>query len=191
MLRSILVSFFLSFIFLCSGSLLSAQQRSTFYDVEEVNAGAYLGIGVGLDYGGIGVKAEYMATPAFSGFAGVGYNFVGAGVNAGLTYRFSAEKRTRFFLTGMYGYNAVLPVNNGNGGNALFKQVYYGPSAGGGLEFDSRDRAKKATITLLVPFRKKSFREDFNELEDMGVEFRTKPIPVAFSFGYSWALFTR
>ena len=78
MLRSILVSFFLSFIFLCSGSLLSAQQRSTFYDVEEVNAGAYLGIGVGLDYGGIGVKAEYMATPAFSGFAGVGYNFVGA-----------------------------------------------------------------------------------------------------------------
>lgn len=77
-------------------------------------AKANLGIGLGLDYGGlIGARFTYMAIPKFGLFGSVGYVLVGPGFNFGATYKFMSDKRVIPTLGAMYGYNAAIKVSGG------------------------------------------------------------------------------
>ncbi len=93
-----------------------------------------LGIGFGLDYGGMGGSIMYYPQKSIGLFAGVGYAFAGLGFNAGLKFRFISDEATTFFAPhalAMYGYNAAIGVTNATHLNKIFS----GLSLGIGLDF--------------------------------------------------------
>lgn len=138
-------------------------------------SGVFIGAGVGLDHGGIGLRMDMLASERIGLFAGGGYNLATVGWNAGLLYRHPVNWRARPYITGMYGYNLAIkwqiPGGGGTGTN------YYGPSFGGGVEFWSPARTSFWHTALLVPVRSSEAVEDLRWAS-------TKPWPVLFTCGY-------
>lgn len=140
----------------------------------------YMGFGLGLDYGGIGAKVEYLPVNFLGLFGGVGYNLEGIGYNIGLSLRALPAQRFRPLLTGMYGYNAVLIIKD-QFDNIKDKTVYYGFSAGVGLEVDvNRKRTNKISAQVIFPFRNAQFDKD---AEKYNATYSPIAISVGFNFG--------
>jgi hypothetical protein len=140
-----------------------------------------VGIGAGLDYGGFGTRIGFMPSERIGLFAGLGYNLDGLGYNVGAQFHFPSEKKVSWYLTGMYGYNAVLVVT----GDIKKEKTYYGPSAGVGVQLKTRNENRFWNFELLVPFRSSEFQDDIDALDDIGADV-TEPLPIAFSVGYHW-----
>jgi len=68
----------------------------------------YLGPGLGLDYGGLGIKVEYLPIKYVGIYGGVGYNFLSVGWNVGATVKILPDKRVSPNVMAFYGYNAAL-----------------------------------------------------------------------------------
>lgn len=141
--------------------------------------GSSLGWGLGLDYGGIGMRATVWPASRIAFFGGAGYNLIDVGWNAGVNLKLSVKERVRPYLSFMYGYNATLKVTGG----IIFSKVYYGPSAGFGLEFLTRNESAIA-LGFIVPFRSSAFSDDFDRLKKAGVDFSVEPIPITLSIGF-------
>lgn len=69
-----------------------------------------LGLGMGMDYGGIGLNALVYPQNNIGLFAGGGYALAGFGWNAGLKGRFFLNESSAItpYLMAMYGYNAAV-----------------------------------------------------------------------------------
>lgn len=154
-------------------------------DADESASSGDFGIGVGMDYGGIGGRFSFRPSPGLGLIAGLGYNLDGLGYNFGAAWRISPGNRTVPYLTAMYGYNGVIVVE----GASQYNKTYYGPSIGFGLEFHSRRQtANYFNLELFVPFRPTEFTNDLNAIKNSGtVIFKNEPWPVAISLGYHWA----
>lgn len=144
-----------------------------------------LGIGFGLDYGGMGGSIMFYPQKSVGLFAGAGYAFAGLGFNAGVKFRLISDKSTSFFAPhalAMYGYNAAIGVSNATHLNKIF----YGLSLGIGLDFRFNQAKKNYwTTSLLIPLRKAEVNDYIDLLKsDYGVEFENELTPVTFSFGY-------
>jgi hypothetical protein len=137
------------------------------------------GIGIGLDYGGFGARLAYLPEKHFALFGGLGYNLNSVGYNAGANIRLTPDKRVVPYLTGMYGYNAVMIVT----GALEKKTTYYGPSAGAGIEIPSRGGRSFWNIELLAPFRPSAYQDDIDDLKTSGAKV-TEALPVAICIGY-------
>lgn len=158
-------------------------------DNEEVpqyrNTPFNIGLGLGMDYGGIiGAKATYIIANRVGVFAGLGYNFNGAGYNVGATLRFAPDKKVTPYITLMYGYNAVINVT----GDFEFHKTYYGATTGFGIELKSRSNANFWNFELLVPFRDPAYQEDLDNVKANGAVFEFEPLPVGFSVGYHFGV---
>ncbi|MDR1274293.1 MAG: hypothetical protein LBK12_07070, partial [Odoribacteraceae bacterium] len=94
-------------------------------------ANKYLGLGLGFDYGGIGGKLEIMPTRHLGLFAGVGYNLLSVGWNAGASFNFSPKARVAPVARVFYGYNATLKVIDA--GTDKYNKTSYGVTFGGGI----------------------------------------------------------
>lgn len=141
---------------------------------------ANFGLGVGLDYGGIGGRLTYLPTPAVGLFGSLGYNFAGVGYNLGGVIRLAPDKRVVPGLYAMYGYNAALKIT----GSTQVNKSYYGPSFGFGLEIKGRNSNQShLNLELLVPIRPDAFQNDINMYNSMGANLTTPP-PVSVSIGY-------
>lgn len=141
-----------------------------------------VGLGVGLDYGGLGGKFTFLPGEKVGLFAGLGYNLDGAGYNLGALYKFSTDKRVRPYATAMYGYNGVISVEDSDGNTEA--ETYYGFSLGAGIELKSRKNEKNFwNFELLIPFRSSEFHDDLDTLKDIGYDV-TDPWPINFSIGY-------
>ncbi len=137
-----------------------------------------VGPGFGLDYGGIGLRAEFLPFKHLGIFAGGGFNFDQLGYNFGLAGRLTPDKRTSFVLTAMYGYNGVLIVK-GAYNNDVHKQTYYGISAGAGVEFAAgKIPTNRFSLKILIPFRSNEFIEDAAAVD-------ADPLPFAISAGFN------
>lgn len=146
-----------------------------------------IGFGIGIDYGGVGVRASVLSFERVDVFAGLGYNLVGLGWNAGLAYRFdNDENRVVPYANAMYGYNAVIVVETtgGFGGNTVFEETYYGPSVGGGIELHMNKRKNYFNFELLYPIRDPQYDKDLDMLKASGVQFEFEPLPISISIGY-------
>lgn len=140
-----------------------------------------LGLGVGLDYGGIGTRLTITPTTHFGVFVAVGYNLLKAGVNGGLTYKFLPEKRVTPVAHIMYGYNAVIVIE----GVDAYNKAYYGLSMGGGIELTSKRSGNYWSFELLYPFRSSEYEDDWDALKnDPNIEVLSEPFPVTISVGY-------
>ena len=140
----------------------------------------YCGIGGGLDYGGLGLRLEYLPIPWIGAFLGVGYNFAGLGVNVGLSYKILPNKNVTPVITTMYGYNGVIINKNPLPFAEVDKYIYYGFTVGAGAEFDiGKKQSNKLSVLILVPFRKAEFFTHTDE----------DVLLVAISVGFNWGFY--
>lgn len=162
---------------------LNAQDVSP---VSEASTNTTLGLGVGLDYGGIGANMLVYTNKNVGFFGGFGYAIAGLGFNAGTKIRIISTKHfTDPYFLAMYGYNAAIKIKNGEGYNKMF----YGPNFGFGLDFRTK-RVKKGywTVALLVPVRSSKVNKYIDAMESEGVEFNTKLLPITYSIGYRFIM---
>jgi len=151
-------------------------------DEEPNDMAVNIGIGIGMDYGGIGMRGTFVPVKRLGLFVSAGYNLNSVGVNTGAQLLFP-KNRHAFYLTAMYGYNAVIialePVEQ--------KATYYGITAGAGFLFKVGSKGNFWNFELLVPFRNSNFYDDFDTLERVGIDL-TEPLPLAFSVGYHFSV---
>lgn len=143
------------------------------------NQKAFFGIGAGLDYGGLGIRAEAQPVPSVGIFCGVGYNLLNPAFNAGASYKFLTNKRVQPILLAMYGYNGVIKVQS-----RYPYKTYYGFSIGTGVEIYNKEKKNKLALEVLLPFRPE-FDKHLQDLKDGGYTFPgvTK---VTFTIGYNF-----
>ena len=139
-----------------------------------------LGLGYGIDYGGvIGIKASLITfTPQFELCAGLGYNLARFGWNAGLLLRTSPSRKVALLLNPMYGYNGVIiSKNNSTVGNVKDGKIYYGPSVETGIElrFSPKGFLK---LGIIIPFQSSGFKNDIVKYN------ATDPWPILPSIGW-------
>lgn len=144
-----------------------------------------LGIGLGMDYGGIGGSLLLYPHKNIGIFGALGYAFAGVGYNVGIKVRTLSEKhwsRTSVFGVCMYGYNAAVKVTNATELNRFF----YGPTIGSGIDVRSkRNKNNYWTFTALIPFRSSEVDEYVDYLKlNRNVEFKNELVPFAISIGY-------
>lgn len=147
---------------------------------------ALAGIGIGLDYGGLGVKAEFQPVNFLGVFGGFGYNLADPAYNAGLSFKLTPGKKIVPTLVAMYGYNAALKVKYAYGSE--FHKTYFGPTIGAGVELYNWDRKSNLTLEIFMPFRSSAFHDEYDALKDAGVDFNPDILPLTFTIGYNFLL---
>lgn len=158
---------------------LNAQDISP---VSEASTKTTMGLGLGLDYGGIGANMLVYTNKNVGFFGGFGYAMAGIGFNAGTKIRIVSQKHyTDPYFIAMYGYNAAIKIKNAEGYNKLF----YGPSFGFGLDFRTKQMKRGYwTTALLLPIRSSEVDNYIDDMKNKGVEFNNALPPLAFSIGY-------
>lgn len=144
-----------------------------------------LGLGLGMDFGGIGGNLLFYPQRNIGIFGGLGFAYAGTGYNVGIKLRTaSSDSTARVVPYGllMYGYNAAIVVTNATDLNKIF----YGPSLGFGLDYKSHLSKKSYwTIALIIPIRGSEVDDYMEDLKDNhGVEFKNDLLPVSFTIGY-------
>ena len=145
-----------------------------------------IGLGFGLDYGGFGVRFTGLPDQHLAIFVGTGYNYNGLGYNFGASYRFTPMKKSCWYYTMMYGYNAVLVIQNATELN----KTYYGISAGFGVEVHSRKQPGNFwNFELLIPIRTQEYHDDIIYLmNSTSIDLKSEPLPFAICVGYHFRL---
>ncbi|MCX6304856.1 MAG: hypothetical protein NT040_07800 [Bacteroidetes bacterium] len=145
-----------------------------------------LGVGLGLDYGGLlGVKVAYLPVPYVSLFVSGGYYLFGFGWNAGATWHIlpSTSRYTcRPNIKIMYGVNGGTAVE----GTTEYNKMFYGFTPGIGLEL-MFGRHKKNGLDLDVnyPIHGSDFKNQVDNMKnDPNLSSFSEPLPVTFSIGY-------
>ncbi len=147
-----------------------------------------LGLGIGQDYGGLGLSVTVYPQKNIGLFGAFGYAFAGAGYNFGTKLRLIPDdrfKRISLFVLGMYGYNAAVIIADSTSYNKLF----YGPSAGAG--FDLRFVRNKGYFSfgVIIPFRDPEVDDYMDYLEDTkNVDFKDGLLPFTITLGYKIVL---
>lgn len=119
---------------------------------------ASFGLGLGLDYGGIGSKLTLFSGNRLSLFGGVGYNLLEAGYNAGLEFNFLPHSQATPFISAMYGYNGVIFEPDYSSRES---KTYYGPSFGLGVKIRTgRSIPSKNyfSLQLIFPIREQKLK---------------------------------
>ena len=172
-------------VLLCTAFELSAK--------DETNPGliwddASFGMGVGMDYGGIGGNLIILPQENIGIFGGVGYAIAGVGYNIGLKCRLNNVNYSPFIMA-MYGYNAAISVSNTPLGMNLDK-LFYGPTVGLGLDY--RSSVKNRTywsFAILIPIRDTEVQNYIDYLKKTwGVEFKNDLLPIGFSVGIKFII---
>ncbi|MBN2638058.1 MAG: hypothetical protein JXR65_03105 [Bacteroidales bacterium] len=144
-----------------------------------------VGLGLGMNFGGIGGNFMLYPQKNVGLFVGAGYAYAGVGLNAGVKVRF--PKKNKFehmtpYLLAMYGYNAAIHVTNAT----EYDKFFYGPTVGFGFDWKSHEKARGYwTAAILVPVRSADVQTYMDDLKNNhGVEFKSDLFPVAISIGY-------
>ncbi|WP_421763383.1 hypothetical protein [Ekhidna sp.] len=147
------------------------------------DSNASLGLGLGLDYGGIGAQVAIKADNDLALFGGIGTALAGPGFNVGVRYFFESKGSEQFFVHGMYGYNAVIVIQGMSSAN----KVYYGPSIGGGINLPNKNNTFWE-LAVNIPFRSSDFRNDWDDFnDDPNIEIG-RLLPFTISIGYNFRL---
>jgi hypothetical protein len=149
---------------------------------------ASLGLGLGFDYGGLGINLRIKLKDAFSLTAGAGSSFIGMGYNIGLNVSQKtnlADNTTVPFANILYGINTVIIITNADAYNRMFKGFTFGFGADFHL-FKNKSHAISAE--LLIPIRSGTAEQYISDLEDKGVKFTSGKFPIALSIGIRFGI---
>jgi len=167
------------FALILIGTPLFAQDEQNTPSEQKV----YVGIGAGLDYGGIGGKVEYLPTKKFGVFAGLGYDLLSVGWNIGATYKIMPDKKISFNPMIFYGYNAVSKVS----GASQYDMTSYGITIGANLDIKIGNKGDTMSFGLFVPIRSSKFNDNYDEIKDHPyIEIENDLLPIAISIGYNF-----
>ncbi len=148
-----------------------------------------IGLGVGLDYGGIGVNLTVYPQKNIGLFAGIGYAFVGAGYNFGAKLRIIPNERfmkVSPYVVGMYGYNTFVKVTN----KSEYDKFFYGTSAGAGVDIRFPMNKGYLSLGIIIPFRDPEVDTYMDYLEaTKGVRFESELLPFTISVGYRFVIY--
>jgi len=172
------------FIFLAHYSLA---QDDEYYKTDRIESQpkVNIGLGIGLDYGGIGGRVTYLPIKVIGVFAALGYALVDVGYNVGAQFRILPDGRLCPTVGFMYGYNGVIKIQNAS----TLDKIYYGPSLSAGLEIHFKGKPNYLNIELVVPFRSKEFHDDWDRIKQLpNISIQADPLPIAISVGYHFAL---
>ena len=162
-------------LFICAQ--LSFAQSGPDYKPEGGRSMINLGLGGGLNYGGLGASLEVVPMRKFALFAAAGFTPNNVGFNVGIKSRLLPNKGVCPVLMAMYGYNGVLSA-----GSEQYR-IFYGPSLGGGAEFAVGKKNNFIEAALLFPIRSREFDDYMNYLRAQSL-LVLEPFPVTFSIGY-------
>jgi hypothetical protein len=171
-------------VFAQSDNVDEDQYDENFEFRESLDIDVSIGIGLGFDYGGIGGKLMFAPVKYVSLFGAIGYNLNGAGYNGGLVVRILPDNKVCPYVTGMYGYNAVIVID----GLSEKNRTYYGPTFGGGIELRMKNR-NFWNFGLSFPLRSAEFRDDMDDLKkNPNIINLSDPAPVQISIGYHFQI---
>jgi hypothetical protein len=177
----ILISFLFCSAFLSAQYVRSDEERQAEKEFAfDRDFAPRFGFGLGLDYGGIGVRYTQPVLRNLSLFASGGYAFAGVTGGLGAQGVFPVSQRTDIVLVGMYGYNAAIVIE----GATRFNKLYYGASGGFGFNFYNK-RLNVWALEFLIPSWSQQFKDDIDDLKNNPlIDFPTEPIPFNISIGY-------
>ena len=145
-----------------------------------------LGVGFGIDYGGLlGIQFGFAPIQHLTVFASGGYYVLGFGWQVGLKGLFipkTSKHILRPYLKATYGTHSAILVD----GTTEYDKIYTGFTIGAGLELRFGKQKKNGfDFDLNVPLRTIDYWDDFNTLKhDPDYEVTQEPLPVAFSIGF-------
>jgi hypothetical protein len=175
-----IISLILSFICICTLQFYSQTvKKIRLYDKTS------FGLGLGMDYGGIGGNILVCPLKNIGVFIGGGYAFAGFGYNAGIKLR-TVPKSERTYLSvyglWMYGYNAAIVVRDAS----RFNKFFYGNTIGVGIDYRPvNDKSGYLSLGLLIPFRSADVLTYINNLRKyQNVIFKNGLTPVGISIAY-------
>jgi hypothetical protein len=180
--------FVFTLVALVAWSSVNAQKRNygrkpSYDSKDEVSS---FGIGLGLDYGGIGARYTYFVNPYIGVFGSGGYAIAGLGYNAGVVLRLLNKTRITPTLSAMYGYNAAIKVDNLPSPPYDMSKLYYGPSVGLGLIRKSKSGLGYWHSEIILPFRSSEYDRDHAYVKSIpNLILKSDPGAVLFSFGYN------
>lgn len=168
--------------FACVGSVASAQSRSNTYQTADVTT---LGMGLGLTYGGLGMKFTRNFNEYVGLMAGVGYNFDNLGYNIGTQLYLPSQSKAQAYVSAMYGTNGVIIVDDLYGDS--FKESYTGVSFGFGINLRSkRTKGNFVELGLIVPIHGSDYKDDWDDIKNTSGIETTDPWPVLINVGYNF-----
>ena len=175
-MKKLIKSICLVSLFLFAGSNLYAQSEQQ----------VFLGVGCGLDYGGIfGGKIEYLPVKNVGLFGGLGYNMLSAGWNLGATYKFLPDKKVSPNLMLFYGYNGVSKVE----GASQYEMTSYGVTIGANFDVSVGSKGNKLSIGLFIPIRSKKFNDNYDAMKaDPNIDIKNDLLPIAIGVGFNFRL---
>ena len=161
-------------IFLFAGKNLHAQS-------EEQHVRMMTGIGFGLDYGGLGMKMEYLPIKHFGVFGGLGYNLSSLGWNVGATIKMLPDKKISPNLMAFYGYNGVIKVEG------YYGTVSYGVTLGANFDIAIGSTGHKISVGVFAPIRSNEFMDEYNDMKNNSYfSVKNELLPIAISIGFNY-----
>lgn len=145
-----------------------------------------LGLGMGIEYSGfLGAQLEYAPIPRLGLFASGGFYLINVGWQLGAKAYVMPKvkaKSFRVYVTGMYGTNAAIVVED----LTEYDQVYVGPSFGVGVEMRFGNRKVNGlNLSLLYPVRSTEYENDLESIKNNPyIEQVQEPLPVGISVAY-------
>ncbi len=147
-----------------------------------------LGVGIGQDYGGLGLSVTVYPQKNIGLFGAFGYAFAGSGYNFGTKLRLIPDdrfKRISLFVLGMYGYNAAVIIAD----STTYNKIFYGPSAGAGFDLRFVRNGGYFSFGVIIPFRDAEVKDYMDYLEDTkNINFNNDLLPFTISLGYKIVL---
>lgn len=159
---------------------------SLYGNAQDERQKSYFGLGLGIDYGGIGGRVEFQPVNAIGLFVGFGYNLATPAFNGGVSIKTAPNKRFCPVFVGMYGYNAAIKIKRAYGSDV--SESYYGVTAGAGFELYNKTFRNRLLVEILGPFRSSKFKKDYENYKRQGANFAQKPMDVLFTIGYNWGI---
>jgi len=147
----------------------------------DIDENVSLGLGLGMDHGGFGLNLCVYPIKNIGIFLGGGYAFIGPGFNGGLKFRVFSD-RTSPYASVMYGYHAVVKVQNAG----QFNKMFYGTTLGLGVDlWINSEKRSYLSLGLLIPFRGSSVQTYVDDLKkNHNIVFKSSLPPVGISFSY-------
>jgi len=174
--------YLLAILLLCVTVGISAQEQE--YLSAENDQELFFGLGFGLDYGGLGVKLEYLPTKHLGLFGGLGYNLLSFGYNVGASFKVLPDNKVTPTVSLLYGYNAVIKVE----GASEYNMTSYGVTFGLGVDFFNA-QGNKWSVNLFVPIRSKAFMDNYDDVRNSSyITLNQELLPIAFSVGYNFKI---
>lgn len=149
----------------------------------------FVGAGLGLDHGGIGIKTEYQPFKYMGVFLGIGYDLVGPSGNLGFIYNILPDKNFTPVLIAMGGINGTIITKYSFTGTTIkweSRRQYAGGTVGGGFDIKfGRRKNQKVNFMILVPIRDRTFYDARRSIISRGGTIKRDASPVLVAAGWN------